>query len=59
MIRSSDDLPEPFGPDDADLGARVEGQGDVLQDLAVRRVEPAHLAHGEDELGGVAHGGRR
>ena len=29
------------GADHADLGARVEGEGDVLQDLAVRRVEAA------------------
>ena len=36
--------------DDADLGARVEGERDVLQDLAVRRVEPADLVHGVDEL---------
>ena len=41
----------------ADLGARVEGQADVLQHLLVGRVEPAELAHGVDELRG--HGARR
>ena len=50
MIRSSDDLPAPFGPEHADLGPGVEREGDVLQHLLVGRVEPAHLAHGEDEL---------
>src|SRR5690606_35412767 len=39
------------GAQDADLGSRVERQVDVLQHLAVRRVEPAQLAHGVDELG--------
>ena len=50
-------LAGPVGPEHADLGARVEGQGDVLQHLLVGRVEPAHLAHREDEL--RAHGARR
>ena len=35
---------------DADLGARVEGEVDPLEDLAVGRVEAAQVAHGEDEL---------
>ena len=39
MIRSSDDLPAPFGAEHADLGARVERQADVLEHLAVGRVE--------------------
>ena len=50
MIRSSDDLPAPLAPEHADLGARVEGEADVLQHLLVRRVEPADLAHRVDEL---------
>src|SRR5690606_32894224 len=44
-------LARTVGADHADLGPRVEREGDVLQHLAVRRVEPADLAHGEDELG--------
>ena len=35
----------------ADLRAGVEGEGDVLQDLAVGRVEPRDLRHREDVLG--------
>ena len=51
MIFSSDDLPDAVGAEHADLGAGVERQRDVLQDLAVGRVEAADLVHGEDELG--------
>jgi hypothetical protein len=51
-------LARPVGADDPDLGARVERQADVAQDLAVRRVEPTHLVHGEDELR-RRHGVRR
>ncbi len=36
--------------DHADLGARVEREGDVGQDRAVRRVEAAELVAGVDEL---------
>ena len=43
------------GADHADLGAGVEGQRDVLQHLAVGRVEAAELVHGVDEL--VSHEG--
>ena len=57
MIRSSDDLPEPLAPSTPILAPGIEGEGDVLEHLAVRRVEPADLAHGEDELRG--HGTRR
>ena len=43
----------------ADLGAGVEGEGDVLQDLTVGWVEAAALPHGEDELcAGGGHGQR-
>ena len=38
-------------PEDADLGAEVEPERDVLEDLAVRRVDPADPRHGEDDLG--------
>ena len=38
-------------PDDADLGARVEGERDVLEDRAVRRVVPGELVRGVDEFG--------
>ena len=48
-------LARPVGAQHPDLGPRVERQRDVLEDLLVGRVEPAHLAHGEDEL--RAHGG--
>ena len=40
--------------DDADLGPRIEGQVDALEDLAVGRVEARQVAHGVDELG--SHG---
>ena len=35
----------------ADLGAREEGQRDVLEDLFLRRDDLAHLIHGENVLG--------
>jgi hypothetical protein len=50
-------LAGPVRAQHADLGARVERERDVLEHLLVRRVEPAHLVHGEDELG--AHAGDR
>ena len=53
--RSSEDLPEPFAADDADLGARVEGEVDAAQHLAVGRVEAPQVAHGEDVLSSHAH----
>ena len=42
--------------DDTDLGPWVEREADVFQDLSVRRIEPAHLVHGENEL--CTHGGQ-
>ena len=45
-------LARAVGPDDADLGAGIEGQVDALEDLAVGRVEALEAAHGVDELGG-------
>ena len=45
-------LARAVGPDDADLGAGIEGQVDALQDLAVGRIEALEPAHGVDELGG-------
>ena len=47
-------LARAVGAEHADLGARVERQADVLEHVAVGRVEPTHLVHGEDELG-TAH----
>ncbi len=44
-------LARAVGTDDADLGARIEGQVDAPQDLAVGRVEALQAAHGVDELG--------
>ena len=41
-------------PDDADLGARVERQRDVLEDGAVGRVVPGELVGAVDEFGGHA-----
>ena len=38
-------------PDDTDLGARVEGQVDALENFTVRRIEALQAAHGVDELG--------
>ncbi len=38
-------------PDDADLGARVERDGDVLEHRPVRRIVPRQLVRGVDELG--------
>jgi hypothetical protein len=35
----------------ADLGAREEGQADVLQDLPLRRHDLADAVHGKDVLG--------
>ena len=37
-------------PEDADLGPVVEPERDVLQDLAVWRVDAADARHGEDDL---------
>ena len=42
-------------PDHTDLGPGVEGERDVPQHLLVRRMEPADLVHGEDELRGGHH----
>ena len=42
------------GPDDADLGARVERQRDVLEDGAVGRVVPGEPVRAVDEFGGHA-----
>ena len=44
-------LPRPVRPDDADLGAGVEGDRDVLEDGLVRRVVPGKLVGGVDEFG--------
>ena len=52
MMRSSDDLPAPVRSQDADLGAREEGQRDVLQHLTVGGMESADLVHGVDVLSG-------
>ena len=52
MIRSRLDLPDAVRPDDADLGARVERDRDVLEDRAVRRVVPGEAVGRVDELGG-------
>ncbi len=37
-------------PEDADLGVRVEGQPDALQDLLALRCDLPEVLHGEDEL---------
>ncbi len=50
MILQQAGLAGAVRPDHADLGARVEGQRDVLQHLFVGRVEPADLVHREDVL---------
>ena len=57
MILSRLDLPAPLAPDDADLGARVERQRDVLEHRPVGRVEAGELVAGVDEL--VRHAARR
>ena len=49
-------LAGPVRPDDADLGARVERDRDVLEHGPVRRVVPGELVGRVDEFGG--HGGR-
>ncbi len=41
-------------PEHADLGARVHRDVDTAQDLFVGRVDPAQVAHRDDELGGHA-----
>ena len=41
-------------PDDADLGARIERQGDVLEDGPIGRVVPGELVRRVDEFGGHA-----
>ena len=43
-------LPCPVRPDDADLGARVERDRDVLEDRSVRRVVAGELVGRVDEL---------
>jgi hypothetical protein len=48
-MRSRVDLPEPFMPKDADLGAVEVGEGDVLED-GLLVVELAHPDHGVDDL---------
>ena len=63
MISSSVDLPAPFAPEHADLGARVHRDVDALEDLAVGRDELLQVPHRDDELGLVelrlGHVGRR
>ena len=49
-------LPRAVEPEDADLGAEVKPERDVLEDLAVRRVDPADPRHGKDDLGIGWHG---
>ena len=50
MMRKQRGLPRTVGADDADLGARIEGEVDAPKDFAVRRIEATKVAHGEDEL---------
>ncbi len=50
MILSSVDLPEPFGPEHADLGVRVEGEVDVLQHLLAAGEGLGQALHVIDEL---------
>ena len=50
MILSSVDLPEPFGPEHADLGVGVEGQVDVLEDLLAAGIGLGQALHVIDEL---------
>jgi hypothetical protein len=45
MIFSSEDLPEPFSPEHADLGAGKEVERDVLEDRALRRHHLADAPH--------------
>ena len=47
-------LARAVAADDADLGPRIEGEVDPLQDLAVRWVEASQVTHGEDVLGSHA-----
>ena len=47
-------LAGPVWPDDPDLGARVEGDGDVFQHRPVGRVVAGELVRGVDEFGGHA-----
>jgi hypothetical protein len=49
MIFRTLDLPAPLGPDDADLRAGQERQGDVVEDDLVA-VRLARLVHRVDEL---------
>jgi hypothetical protein len=49
-------LARPVRADDADLGARIERDRDVLEDRPVRRVVPGEAVGAVDELGG--HGPR-
>ena len=53
-MRSRLDLPEPFEPEHADLGAGKERQRDVLEDDALGRHDLAHAVHRVDVL---SHGG--
>ena len=48
-------LARAVGPDDADLGAGVERERDVLEDHLLRRVEATEFVHRVDEL--VSHSG--
>ncbi len=61
LVHSGDDpqqrgFPGPVQPEDADLGPIVEAEGDVFEDLAVGRMDPAHPAHAEDDLRIGRHG---
>ena len=56
MILSSVDLPEPFGPEHADLGVRIEGEVDVLQHLLAAGEGLGQALHMIDEL--ARHGCR-
>jgi hypothetical protein len=44
-------LPGPVRSDDADLGARVERDRDVLEHRPIRRIVPGELVRGVDEFG--------
>ena len=50
MIFRSVDLPAPFKPEDADLGARQEREIDALQNLALRRDDLPQIDHRVDVL---------
>ena len=52
-------LPRPVRPDDADLGARIERDRDVLEHGPIRRIVPGELVRGVDEFGRHAIQGTR